>query len=1303
MANNRSDKLRATSRPHDWTDVLAPEIIKQFVGKHIAIIYKRVIASGTSYDRVLEECIRLFPDETPYMAYIPTPEEALDEESATQASNVQQPSAFEGRYRPAYSQPTQTRRDLNGGPNGSIEEEYVDEDESVEDDDELETTGYRRSRESSDYYDDDSTIRSITPSAGPVGTIITITGQDFTGITEVHFNGTLATTFNLTSETSLSVVVPEGATSGVVSVKTPRGVDFSRPGFHVVPPPAITSFSPAAGGVGTRVTIKGESLAGTNRVSFTGASQPTISALTDTSLSVVVPFGTQTGPITVAAPGGTATSEESFMLVRPPKIIGFSDFSGGVGSSITIDGTDLSDALAVKFGGVPSPQFTVNSPTSITAVIPSGAITGLISITTPGGLTAGTAQFTVIPAPIISSISPEAGVVGTVIAILGSNFDGVERIDFGGIRAKEPVFVSSDRVNVEVPEGAVSGPVTLVTRGGTSVGPRSYDVIPFPVIDSFNPSAAGAGAEIIIRGSGLLNASRVSFGSLDTDQYTVESASVVRAIVPGGAPSGLITVATPGGISSSVQEFEYIPEPHVYSISPTAAGLGASVKVEGNNLGGALSVAFGAVNAEVFTESSDSTLTVTVPDGAENGDCPITVVTLGGVSTSDNVFTVVYPPVIESVRPEIGPAGTAVEVTGYNFTKSTVVKFNGVEATDVAVLSSTELKTVVPRGSETGFIQLLTVGGSAKTDQGFIVLQPPIISSFSPASAGAGAPVEVIGQNFADASQVRFNGLPTAFHVASTELLTARVPGGAASGTISVTTPGGVGESESEFIFIQEPSIASVEPMAAPAAAQVILHGSNFSGATRVTLNGLNVAEFVVLSDSSISVRLTLDAADGLFLVSTPGGAAQSTSEFKIIPPPTVHSLAPESAGVGQSISIYGTDLMGALRVTFNGIEAEGFIVESDSVITADVPSGSTSGKVVVETIAGTASPDSEFTLIPLPAILSLSSNYDAIGSEITIYGEALYDVLAISFGTVNAPEYRELSSSAIAVTVPVGAESGALFVTTRGGKSLGDVYFTVAHSPEITGFSPTIGKVGTQVTISGANFTESSLVKFDNAAATDIVVISDTIIEAVVPAGAFSGFVFVSAVGGSVMSDETFTVLQPPTIESFSPLATGAGKTITITGTDFTDIVEVRVNDLAARFSPESATILYVEVPARASSGPITIVTPGGTGQSFQEFTFVEPPIISGFEPTVAAAGATVHLTGVYFSGATRVVLGDKDVADFIVVSDTAIAARLGDDSSSGFFGVVTSGGKAVSDFDFKLIPAPVISSVSPAAAGAG
>ncbi len=82
------------------------------------------------------------------------------------------------------------------------------------------------------------TISSFTPSSGPVGTSITITGTNFVGITSVKFNGTTAS-YTVNSPTLITATVPTGATTGTISVSNPAGTGISTATFNVTYPLTI--------------------------------------------------------------------------------------------------------------------------------------------------------------------------------------------------------------------------------------------------------------------------------------------------------------------------------------------------------------------------------------------------------------------------------------------------------------------------------------------------------------------------------------------------------------------------------------------------------------------------------------------------------------------------------------------------------------------------------------------------------------------------------------------------------------------------------------------------------------------------------------------------------------------------------------------------------------------------------------------------------------------------------------------------------------------------------------------------------
>ncbi|HWY60239.1 MAG TPA: choice-of-anchor tandem repeat GloVer-containing protein [Terriglobales bacterium] len=149
---------------------------------------------------------------------------------------------------------------------------------------------------------------------------------------------------------------------------------------------------PASGKVGKSIGILGQGFNSASGVSFNGTSA-TFNISSDTFLTATVPAGAKTGIVTVAIPGGNLKSKINFRVT--PTIKTFTPTSGKVGAPVTITGVSLTQTSKVTFGGVKATTVVVNSDTEVTANVPSGAKTGKIAITTPGGTAISSGVFTV--------------------------------------------------------------------------------------------------------------------------------------------------------------------------------------------------------------------------------------------------------------------------------------------------------------------------------------------------------------------------------------------------------------------------------------------------------------------------------------------------------------------------------------------------------------------------------------------------------------------------------------------------------------------------------------------------------------------------------------------------------------------------------------------------------------------------------------------------------------------------------------------------------------------------------------------
>uniref|UniRef100_UPI0025C2D951 cadherin domain-containing protein n=1 Tax=Daejeonella sp. TaxID=2805397 RepID=UPI0025C2D951 len=131
----------------------------------------------------------------------------------------------------------------------------------------------------------------------------------------------------------------------------------------------------------------------------------------------------------------------------------FSPTSGEAGTKITIKGTNLNEITKVSIGGIPVQSFTIDSPTQITAIAAFGS-EGKILIWGKC-LNISSSDFTYnYRTPIITSFSPTQARSNEKIEILGSNFLGATKVNFGGEQVWNLTVESDNKIIAYVPNGA---------------------------------------------------------------------------------------------------------------------------------------------------------------------------------------------------------------------------------------------------------------------------------------------------------------------------------------------------------------------------------------------------------------------------------------------------------------------------------------------------------------------------------------------------------------------------------------------------------------------------------------------------------------------------------------------------------------------------------------------------------------------------------------------------------------------------------------------------------------------------------
>lgn len=192
------------------------------------------------------------------------------------------------------------------------------------------------------------TITSFTPTSGPAGTTVVITGTNFSPVpseNDVRWSPNVAAVVTASTTTTITATVPVAAAFGKLYVTVgcyPTAVSANN--FTVGTPvmSTITAFAPSSGQVGTVVTITGtnfSTIPANNAVAFNGTNA-TVTSSTTTSITTMVPAGATTGKITVTVGGNTTTSAADFIVpvsANQPPIIESITSGTIIGSMVTIN------------------------------------------------------------------------------------------------------------------------------------------------------------------------------------------------------------------------------------------------------------------------------------------------------------------------------------------------------------------------------------------------------------------------------------------------------------------------------------------------------------------------------------------------------------------------------------------------------------------------------------------------------------------------------------------------------------------------------------------------------------------------------------------------------------------------------------------------------------------------------------------------------------------------------------------------------------------------------------------------------
>lgn len=478
-----------------------------------------------------------------------------------------------------------------------------------------------------------------------------------------------------------------------------------------------------------------------------------------------------------------------------------------------------------------------------------------------------------------------------------------------------------------------------------------------PQITSFTPTIGTAGTTVTITGSGFTGATGVWFTIKEgpSAPFGVVSDTKINLIVPADVGGGILGVDTPRGMAWSSTGFT--ARPTLSSFSPHHGPVGSLVTINGTCLN-SVSVYFepGLQAPWNCTGCWHGTaqIKIRVPSGAVTGRIKLGYLVdplndayeFVGTPTP---FTVTPPPPrVTSLSPMHATPGATITATGSGFTGVTEVAFPGDVQASYTVVSDTKITFVVPPAATSGGISITNSASLAQTFSvpGFVV--DARITGFSPMAGAVGTVITITGTGFAGTTKVAFNGGDGSILSTTPTTIRVRVPEGAKSGQIAVTTTPANNTSVAPGTFTVGPGprIASLSPQQGPVGSTVTLTGAGFTGTTIVHFAPDANSAFTVVSDTKITLVVPAGAKTGAIGAHSPFGNAQGPV-FGVIP--RITRVTPKCGKPGTPVTITGTGFAGLTNTLF-GDKTATVSSQTPTEIRAVVPAGAVTAfiKVIV-------------------------------------------------------------------------------------------------------------------------------------------------------------------------------------------------------------------------------------------------------------------------------------------------------------------------------------------------------------------
>jgi hypothetical protein len=669
---------------------------------------------------------------------------------------------------------------------------------------------------------------------------------------------------------------------------------------------------------------------------------------------------------------------------------------------------------------------------------------------------------------------------------------------------------------------------------------------------------------------------------------------------------------------------------------------------------------------------------------------------LMGIFIAANAFGATIQ--VSAVAPAAGKmeAGTAVTITGTDFTDPATVTFSSagstVVGTSTVTVNSLHITTVAPAAAVGAYGVIVsgapnTLGSLAAA----YTVTKPTPASILPATGkmSGGDTVTLAGTYFCTGSTVTINAVAcTSVTKIDDQHVSVVTPAGTAGAKNVIMTYGGQSTTLAGAYTYSACTYTSIAPTDGPlnGGTPVTIVGAYFNAGSTVNIAGV-LCTSVVITDNLITCVTPAAAAGAQNLVITSLASTTTAAGAFTYHAPTITSSNPMTGGCcgGTSVKIVGTYLCSAgATVGFGTDNVTTYTVNSAGTTLTVTSPAKVSGAVYDVTVgygASTATESNGWT-VPATTITSVSplSGIMGGGTVVKVAGTNFCSDCTVAFGSTAATAVSvNTAGTTITCTSPFHASGAVNVVVTQHGDTITDSNAFTYVKCTITSITPSTGKLagGDAVAIVGTWFSSGSTVTIGGVC-TGVATPTANLITAttaIMTAGAHN---VVITFGNETTTMSSGFFGQKCTITSCTP-GTGSplgGDRIVLAGTYFCAGSTVKINAVDTTTTVDGTATSVSATTAAYAPGVYDVTVAYGASRSTLSsgFTYKKANVISVTPGIGTAAGGTaVTIYGADFcTGATATIAGSSLMAQ--TQSGSNLIYGTTQATASGLYDVVVS-----------------------------